>query len=136
MLEDKEFVASYTKESQALLSKHYNIATTILDGAGIDYVRNGYAFPPSPRLHHIWLIPRDRNAGFFIWIDLSPYISSKESNDDGWKAENTLKELITNAGIPIASGAAYRAETPGWFRVLFTVDEDSLKEALRRYIVL
>jgi len=79
------------------------------------------------------LIPRPRNAGFFIWIDLSPYLSSKECNDDGWKAEYTLKQLITNVGIPIASGAGYRAERPGWFRVLFTVDRDSLEEALRRY---
>lgn len=44
MLEDKAFVATYTKKAQALLAQHYTLATKILAEAGIDYVRNGYVF--------------------------------------------------------------------------------------------
>ena len=73
-----------------------------------------------------------RNAGFFIWIDLAPYLSCKVANEEGWEAEKTLKQCITNAGVPISSGSGYQAERPGWFRILFTVEKDALEEALRR----
>ena len=44
ILEDKPFVAEYTKRSRQVLSEHYSFAIKILDEAGIDYVRNGYDF--------------------------------------------------------------------------------------------
>jgi bifunctional pyridoxal-dependent enzyme with beta-cystathionase and maltose regulon repressor activities len=73
----------------------------------------------------------NRNAGFFLWIDLSPYLATKTADSEGWQAEAALKKAILNAGIEMASGAKYREETPGWFRVLFTVEKDALEEALK-----
>lgn len=115
ILEDKKFIESYTKKSRELLSQNYAVATKILDDTGIDYVRNG-------------------NAGFFIWIDLAPFLSTKEADDSGWNAEKKLAAAITEAGVPLASGFKYRSERPGWFRILFTVDKESLEEALKRII--
>ena len=42
ILEDKAWVAEYTKKSRQILSEHYTLATKILDEAGINYVRDGY----------------------------------------------------------------------------------------------
>lgn len=77
---------------------------------------------------------KTRNAGFFLWVDLGPFLSFKDADDNGWEAEKNLVSAITDAGVPLASGRAYQAERPGWFRVLFTVDKDSLEEALKRYL--
>ena len=74
-----------------------------------------------------------RNAGFFLWVDLAPFLPSRDATEEGWKAEQDLRDAITRAKIPLASGAAYRAERPGWFRIIFTVDKDSVEESLRRY---
>jgi len=115
ILEDKNFVAEFTKKSRGLLSEHYTIATKILDKAGIDYVRDG-------------------NAGFFLWIDLSPYLTTKTDEAKGWEAEAALKKSILEAGVEMSSGAGYHEEKPGWFRVLFTVEKDALEEALKRII--
>ncbi|KAH6668473.1 acc synthase [Halenospora varia] len=115
ILEDKQFIAEYTKQSRGLLSKQYAFATKTLDDAGIDYVRNGI-------------------AGFFLWVDLAPYLSSRGVDDAGWEAEKKLANGITEAGVPLASGLKYQAERPGWFRILFTVEKDSLEEALKRII--
>jgi bifunctional pyridoxal-dependent enzyme with beta-cystathionase and maltose regulon repressor activities len=77
----------------------------------------------------------DRNGGFFLWIDLSPYLSSNTADDKGWEAEATLRTAILKASVKMASGQKYREERPGWFRVLFSVEKDALEEALRRYVV-
>ena len=82
----------------------------------------------STDLHHQY-----RNAGFFLWIDLAPFLPSRDATEEGWKAEQDLRDAISRAKIPLASGAAYRAERPGWFRVIFTVDKDSVEESLKRY---
>jgi bifunctional pyridoxal-dependent enzyme with beta-cystathionase and maltose regulon repressor activities len=87
-------------------------------------------FDPKHRCDSLSL--ENRNAGFFIWIDLSPYISSKTPDTDGWKAEAALKETILEAGVEMASGFKYKEEKPGWFRVMFAVEKDALEEALQR----
>ncbi|KAG0645986.1 putative aminotransferase sirI [Hyphodiscus hymeniophilus] len=113
ILEDKAFVVEYTKKSRQLLSEQYQLAAKMLDGAGIDYIRKG-------------------NAGFFIWIDLSPYLTTRTTDAKGWEAEAALKKSILENGVEMASGAKYREERPGWFRVIFTVEWDALEEALKR----
>jgi hypothetical protein len=52
ILEDKTFVAEYTKKSRKVLAEHYSISTKILDEAGINYVRNGYDFVAQVTLHN------------------------------------------------------------------------------------
>jgi len=64
---------------------------------------------------------------------LAPYLSTRDADEAGWESEKKLRAAITTAGVPLSSGLGYRAERPGWFRVLITVDQDSLKEALKRY---
>ncbi|TVY19878.1 putative aminotransferase tcpI [Lachnellula arida] len=111
ILEDTAFVEDYTKKSRSLLAEHYALATRTLDDAGINYSRDG-------------------NAGFFLWIDLSPFLPDASS----WEAEKTLKEKLSRDGVELASGLGYMEEPPGWFRVIFTVERDALVEGLRRII--
>ncbi|TVY89872.1 putative aminotransferase [Lachnellula willkommii] len=120
VLEDTAFVEDYTKKSRSLLAEHYALATRTLDDAGIDYSRDGFA--------DLTRFDWDRNAGFFLWIDLSPFLSDASS----WEAEKALKEKLSRHGVELASGLGYMEETPGWFRVIFTVERDALVEGLRR----
>jgi 1-aminocyclopropane-1-carboxylate synthase len=72
---------------------------------------------------------RTRNAGFFLWIDLSPYLLSE---DQKWEAETKLQAAIADAGVSLSSGVEYKSDQPGRFRVLFSLEEDALREALQR----
>lgn len=76
--------------------------------------------------------PHNRNAGFFIWLDLSPFLPVKETNGDGWAAEDLLSERITKEGVTMATGRAYQAPEPGRFRFIFSLDEETLREGIRR----
>ena len=42
ILEDKAWVAEYTKKSRKVLAQHYALATKSLDDAEIDYIRDGW----------------------------------------------------------------------------------------------
>jgi len=44
MLEDKEFVKSYTAQSRELLSRHYAFATNFLDKNSIEYFKGGQVY--------------------------------------------------------------------------------------------
>jgi hypothetical protein len=70
-----------------------------------------------------------RNAGFFLWIDLSACLQELS-----WEAEDALKQKLYDYGVEMSSGRAYHAETPGRFRFLFSVDRDTVMEGLRRYV--
>ena len=70
-----------------------------------------------------------RNAGFFLWIDLSARL-----HELSWEAEDTMKQKLYEYGVEMSSGRTYHAETPGMFRFLFSVDRDTVMEGLRRYV--
>lgn len=73
-----------------------------------------------------------RNAGFFLWLDLSACL-----HEPTWQAENELQQKIydyAQGGVEMSSGHAYHAERPGWFRFIFSVDKDTLEEGIRRYV--
>ncbi|KAF2274580.1 1-aminocyclopropane-1-carboxylate synthase 1 [Westerdykella ornata] len=108
ILEDKEFHDAFLEKSNAALREHQGIATKMLTEAGIP-------FAPKP------------NAGFFLWIDLSKCLRGED-----WQAETILKGKLFEAGIEMSSGEAYHAETPGWFRFIFSVNRDVVLEGLRR----
>ena len=77
-----------------------------------------------------------RNAGFFIWIDLSPYLQSKAlgENKDPWSAAQKLSEMLTVAGVKMSNGTAYHEEVPGRYRIIFTIKKAALLEGLKRFV--
>lgn len=68
----------------------------------------------------------------FLWINLSSYLSVKETNGDGWAAERILAKRLLDAGVKLATGEAYNAPEPGKFRLVYSVDEQILREGIRR----
>ncbi|KAF3392554.1 1-aminocyclopropane-1-carboxylate synthase-like protein 1 [Penicillium rolfsii] len=72
-------------------------------------------------------------AGFFLWIDLSKCLDQAiVTSQGGWAAEVDLSRRLQQIGVVMASGYAYHNEVPGWFRVIFSVEVESLKTALSR----
>ncbi|CCD34844.1 hypothetical protein BofuT4_uP098200.1 [Botrytis cinerea T4] len=73
-----------------------------------------------------------RNSGFFLWIDLSPFLEIQDrDNEDLWEAEKMLSSKLLKAGIEMSTGFAYHNEKPGWFRIIFSVEREVLEEGLR-----
>lgn len=115
MLEDEQWLSGFLQLSRERLATGNKLVRKILDYEGVAYRKGA-------------------NAGFFIWIDLSPYLStsSNSSMTARWAAEEELlKELIEN-NVYITNGKEMSAEEPGWFRVIFAHNESVIKEGLRR----
>ncbi|PLB50201.1 1-aminocyclopropane-1-carboxylate synthase [Aspergillus steynii IBT 23096] len=112
ILEDQSFVAKFTEKSTRDLANTYRIVTSVLDREGINYVKGG-------------------NAGFFIFVDLSPYLSDGPASSQG--REFALAQKFLDAGVFLHPGEEH-AKTPGWFRLVFSQEGDVLREGLRRMI--
>ncbi|KAL3418220.1 ACC synthase [Phlyctema vagabunda] len=116
ILEDRLFATEFIGKSRLLLSEHYLLATQILQQAGISYYDKG-------------------NAGFFLWIDLSPFLYFNEDEVNGsWAGEKDLSDRLLKAGVEMSTGLAYHNEKAGWFRVIFSVEREALEEGLHRII--
>ncbi|KAI1760550.1 acc synthase [Hypoxylon sp. FL1150] len=113
LLEDQGYVAKFLKKSQSLLSQSRSLAEELLIGAGIQFHRKG-------------------NAGFFMWLDMAPYLPTKETDGDEWAAERLLSRRFAEAGVMMSAGEPYKAPTPGRFRFVFCIKEDAMREGVRR----
>jgi bifunctional pyridoxal-dependent enzyme with beta-cystathionase and maltose regulon repressor activities len=72
-------------------------------------------------------------AGFFLWIDLSKCLDDAiVTSQGGWAAELDLSRRLRHTGVVMSSGYAYHNEVPGWFRVIFSMEVESLKMGLSR----
>lgn len=76
----------------------------------------------------------NRNAGLFIWIDLSPHLRSEDTQRDAWAAERLLSARFAQAGVIMSTGEQYHAPEPGKFRIIFSVGEETLREGIRRFV--
>ncbi|KAJ5532874.1 hypothetical protein N7494_009426 [Penicillium frequentans] len=110
ILEDQDFVSSFTAKSRESLAAGYRLATSILEKEGIDYAKGG-------------------NAGFFVYIDLSPFLSNDGSPTQ--EQEYALAQKLVDAGVFLHPGEEH-GKSPGWFRLVFSHDEITLREGLRR----
>ncbi|RSL58227.1 hypothetical protein CEP54_007885 [Fusarium duplospermum] len=72
------------------------------------------------------------NAGLFVWLDLSRHLDLDEVNGDEWEAEKKLSQRFTRAGVIMDTGGEYRAPRAGRFRLMFTVEEGTLREGIKR----
>ncbi|KAL1598988.1 hypothetical protein SLS60_008134 [Paraconiothyrium brasiliense] len=111
VLENEAFVASFLAKSLKRVAEASQLARSLLDEAGIQYT--------------------PANAGFFLWINLAPWLR-REDGDDGWKRERKLMERLIEVSVYVAGGQMQNAEEPGWFRLVFTRDERLMREGLKR----
>lgn len=123
VLEDKSFLNYYISENQKRLAKHYKICTGFLSELKIPYYAGG-------------------NAGLFIWVDLRGRFSkdlktlktSSPSVDEYRTKQDRLSKTWLNKGLMIANGSAFYTEEMGWFRIVFTAEEEGLRLGLKRFI--
>ncbi|KAF4341576.1 plp-dependent transferase [Fusarium beomiforme] len=123
MLEDRQWLRTFTERKLELMVENHNIATSFFHNHGIKFYNT--------------------NAGVFIWIDLRHLLvlqsSTGEAEPDMTAYVKTYKqqeieimEKCQGNGVMIAPGHVYMAEEYGWFRLTFTVGTDALKEGLDR----
>ncbi|KAJ5391286.1 hypothetical protein N7509_006776 [Penicillium cosmopolitanum] len=110
ILEDQVFVQGFLAKSQASLAAGYRLVTSTLREAGINYMKGG-------------------NAGFFIYVDLSPFLP--DINCSVQEREFALAQRLLDEGIFLHPGEEHSKDA-GWFRLVFSNDEPALKEGLRR----
>lgn len=75
------------------------------------------------------------NAGCFIWANLSKY-SAFERGNTSLEQERSLACRLFGEGIYLIPSEAFHGEDPGWFRISFAVDKDTLETGLARYRIL
>ncbi|KAF5021734.1 hypothetical protein F66182_6235 [Fusarium sp. NRRL 66182] len=114
MLQDREWCRGFVDGSRAKLSQAYRHVTSQLGEFGIDYL------PGS-------------NAGFFVWIDLSPYLPSEL--DGELNQEFALVKKLRKAGVFLHPCEEHSLK-PGWFRLVYTQDPRTVTEGLKRYVAL
>ncbi|KAJ5659809.1 hypothetical protein N7507_006260 [Penicillium longicatenatum] len=110
ILDDQDFVSSFTAKSRESLAAGYRLVTSILEQGGIDYAKGG-------------------NAGFFVYVNLSPFLSNDGS--PAQEQEFALAQKLVDAGVFLHPGEEHGKDL-GWFRLVFSQDENTLREGLRR----
>ncbi|KAJ5439589.1 uncharacterized protein N7458_010587 [Penicillium daleae] len=116
ILEDHYFIKNFFQQSHRLLRSHRDLAAQVLVEAEIPFAPGGI-------------------AGFFLWIDLSRCLDPTiVADQDGWAAESDLSRRLLQIGVKMSSGYAYHNEVPGWFRIIFSVEVETLKEGLSRIV--
>lgn len=69
-----------------------------------------------------------------MWIDLSAHLRSEVAQGDAWAAERLLSRRLELVGVIMSTGEQYHAPEPGWFRLVFCVGEENLREGIRRLV--
>ncbi|RBQ69970.1 hypothetical protein FVER14953_04003 [Fusarium verticillioides] len=110
MLEDREWCRAFIDSSRLKLAKAHRHITSQLRDMGIKYL------PGS-------------NAGFFIWVDLSPYLPSDFDGDSN--QEFALAKRFHKMGVFLHPCEEHSIE-PGWFRMVYSQDPRTVTEGLRR----
>ena len=86
--------------------------------------------------HHKIPYIKGGNAGFFIWLDLTSFLPSKAELGaiaTEMDREHALTRRLLDAGVYLATGEAFCSESPGWYRITFTVPSSMLDMGLERY---
>lgn len=125
MLEDKLFVRNLVASNRILLATHYNIITDFFNQHNIPYLRGG-------------------NAAIFIWADFRERLLPGGKNEDFASGsrfakvltarQNLLNDHCQRKGVWIGKGQSFTPEEIGWFRIVFTVKEETLKIGLNRIV--
>ncbi|PHH65767.1 hypothetical protein CDD81_1494 [Ophiocordyceps australis] len=112
MLEDRKWCREFVESSRQKLAAAYRHATQGLRAIGIDYL------PGS-------------NAGFFVWMDLSPYLPTEDELGDESCPEFALAKRLRDCGVFLHPREEH-CLNPGWFRMVYTQDPDIVTEGIRR----
>ncbi|CAF1285829.1 unnamed protein product [Didymodactylos carnosus] len=110
LISDHEWVEVYIETNQRRLTEQYF------------YVINQLKLISNNRIQVY-----KSNAGFFIWANFQSYMKEKTFDE-----ELRLYNAIFNGGVFISRGKNMGAAEPGWFRLVFSVKDNWINEALGR----
>ena len=76
---------------------------------------------------------RYRNAGFFIFVDLGPWLEPPDplANESESNQEFLFAKKCLDAGVSLQPGEEH-GDRPGLFRLVFSQEREILTEGLRR----
>ncbi|KAF2460669.1 pyridoxal phosphate-dependent transferase [Lineolata rhizophorae] len=112
MLEDETWLEQFNRTSRARLARSSKVAREALHRAGVAYSKGS-------------------NAGFFLWIDLRPWLP-KVKGGDKWASEMALWEQLMQNKVFMTPGRGQQAEEPGYFRLIFSQPEHVIKVGMQR----
>ncbi|RFU81793.1 pyridoxal phosphate-dependent transferase, major domain [Trichoderma arundinaceum] len=112
MLEDREWCRKFLETAQSRISEAFKLITTELSRIGVKYLRG-------------------TNAGLFLWIDLSPYLSPESSGLSKSEREFALAQKLLDKGVFLHPGEEHALE-PGWFRLVYTHNPVAVREGVKR----
>lgn len=111
ILENRSFTKEFLQKSRKRMAEASMLARTLLDEAGIEYL--------------------PANAGFFLWIDMGPWLR-EEDGEDEWARERSLMERLLAKRVFVMGGGMQKADRAGWFRFVFTREQGLVREGIRR----
>jgi aspartate/methionine/tyrosine aminotransferase len=109
MLQDREWCRRFLEISQDRLAAAFRHVTNGLKQMGVEYL------PGS-------------NAGFFLWVDLSPYLPNGGTRQE---REFQLAQKLVDKNIFLHPGEEHSMDA-GWFRLVYTTSPEVVTEGLKR----
>jgi aspartate/methionine/tyrosine aminotransferase len=110
LISDHQWIDSYTKLNRSRLTQQYKKFKNIIES--ID--------------NRIYIRPA--KAGFFIWADLRLLL-----HEITFEEEIRLFQSIFEHGLYLVTGRFLGCTQPGWFRIIFSIRETWIDEAIKRF---
>ncbi|CAF3245078.1 unnamed protein product [Rotaria socialis] len=110
LISDCQWIDSYTKLNRSRLTQQYKKFQKAIEN--ID--------------NRIYIRPA--KAGFFIWADLRLLL-----HDITFEEEIRLFQSIFEHGLYLVTGSFLGCAQPGWFRIIFSIRETWIDEAIKRF---
>ncbi|KAF9888599.1 hypothetical protein FE257_008531 [Aspergillus nanangensis] len=116
ILENAEFTDRYIQLNREKLASSYAYAAGYMRDNGIEYAPGC-------------------NAAFFLWLNLGKkYLEVHPGEEAGADLGEIVMQRLLQKKVFLASGALFGSEESGWFRIVFSHDQDYLNEALKRIV--
>ncbi|PKS07211.1 hypothetical protein jhhlp_005813 [Lomentospora prolificans] len=115
ILNDDAWVDSYIASNRKKLAANYAVARDWAEENGVPYAKGV-------------------NAAFFLWVNLGAVYRTKHPDREVDDIDNVVMDALLRNKVFLASGKAFGSEEPGWFRIVFSVKEDYLREGLKRVL--
>jgi len=109
MLSDREWCHGFLKLSQERLAAAFRHVTNGMKEMGVEYL------PGS-------------NAGFFVWVDLSPYLPEEGTDRE---REFQLAQKLVDGNVFLHPGEEHSVDV-GWFRFVYSTRPEVVTEGLKR----
>ena len=105
---EPEWRVPFTQSNRTKLSQHYTDMSTVLNELGVEVT--------------------PAQAGLVAWLDFRSYL--KSADDDGQLA--LYRYLLEEHRVHLSPGSGFHCPAPGFFRICFSQEQETLREGLRR----